>query len=634
MDITPFYELRYRLFCTAAAGCAAIQEDFRLKRAVEAFQPLSSANKVFGKFYAMCQSLFTAENCASALAECIALADALAVTQGVYTDSAPTKFAAGHIRKQTYLPVSHLMLQDLLNKITAKSPQLMHLSPQEIGMLSDPRVLSAFLDLSDMKNANLDAFTETMIAVYGTDLVPLFQRRLNSDNPKSNGKQVEWVSRIARSAENDWYLSLIAEETNPPNIRAAAIAALGYAPENTARLMELYKTEKGRCKTAAITALARLNAPEAEPLLEKLTAKSKGTYSDVIAFSGGAACTVFVRNKIQESLQLLQKQDETWTEWTAFFEQISMLSNKPATDDCYLQIAAQLKNMPRYAESVLRQMNRTLILNLREHAEPEFREMILRLYVKDCAHFFIARLFLELKEHPEHAFLQFADEINQNRMDTLYLTQNIYYDMLHQSYCLAWGAGNENACRLPVLPIAKRLPESILAFLTDTSYIEPIARQQSFPGQLLQVIQPGQKHLTQLEQASILAEYSCMILCNLLSECAAEDFSLLKEKASTFALYAAKYSPNQRAIDLLIKFQRKDLSDYYGLAANYMQYCLCVKKSICHVGFVNDFPISEEAKIAEIQSLRTQLQGMKSKIGQKLYEHQMRLLDLFLQTKM
>ena len=49
----PFYELRNRLYASAAAGCAIITEDFRLKRAVEAFKPMSEANKVFGKLYRM-----------------------------------------------------------------------------------------------------------------------------------------------------------------------------------------------------------------------------------------------------------------------------------------------------------------------------------------------------------------------------------------------------------------------------------------------------------------------------------------------------------------------------------------------------------------------------------------------------
>ncbi len=55
MDITKFYELRTRLYNTAAAGCMTVADDFRLKRAVEDFKPLASVNKAFEKLYALCE---------------------------------------------------------------------------------------------------------------------------------------------------------------------------------------------------------------------------------------------------------------------------------------------------------------------------------------------------------------------------------------------------------------------------------------------------------------------------------------------------------------------------------------------------------------------------------------------------
>ena len=81
MDMTPFYELRYRLICTAAAGCTGIGEDFRLHRAAANFQPLSAANKAFSRLSAMCDKLLHTPD-SLLLADCIALANALAVAQG------------------------------------------------------------------------------------------------------------------------------------------------------------------------------------------------------------------------------------------------------------------------------------------------------------------------------------------------------------------------------------------------------------------------------------------------------------------------------------------------------------------------------------------------------------------------
>ena len=103
----PFYELRTRLYASAAAGCAIIAEDFRLKRAVEAFKPMSEANKVFGKLYDMCNALLTSADPATSIVDCIALADALAVTQGVFADDSETKPAP---RNEKMKP-AHLTVQ-------------------------------------------------------------------------------------------------------------------------------------------------------------------------------------------------------------------------------------------------------------------------------------------------------------------------------------------------------------------------------------------------------------------------------------------------------------------------------------------------------------------------------------------
>ena len=61
MDISKFYELRERLYNTAAAGCMTVSEDFRLKHAVEDFKPLAQANKAFGKLFSLCEKLLSAE---------------------------------------------------------------------------------------------------------------------------------------------------------------------------------------------------------------------------------------------------------------------------------------------------------------------------------------------------------------------------------------------------------------------------------------------------------------------------------------------------------------------------------------------------------------------------------------------
>ena len=49
MNTEPIYELRERLRAAAMAGTSLLSEDFRLKRACEAFRPLEKASPVFAK---------------------------------------------------------------------------------------------------------------------------------------------------------------------------------------------------------------------------------------------------------------------------------------------------------------------------------------------------------------------------------------------------------------------------------------------------------------------------------------------------------------------------------------------------------------------------------------------------------
>ena len=89
MDITPIYELRTRLKTAIIAGTNLLSEDFRLKRAVEAIQPLLAASPVFAKIGQLMQVLLTPgqEGKEGLLLDAISLVDAVICTQGVVTVS-------------------------------------------------------------------------------------------------------------------------------------------------------------------------------------------------------------------------------------------------------------------------------------------------------------------------------------------------------------------------------------------------------------------------------------------------------------------------------------------------------------------------------------------------------------------
>ncbi len=84
MNLDAVYELRDRLETAAAAGVNLIQEDFRLKRAVQQVEPFAKASPVFQKIYGMAGTLLMpeCEDRAGVLLDTLGLLDAVLCTQG------------------------------------------------------------------------------------------------------------------------------------------------------------------------------------------------------------------------------------------------------------------------------------------------------------------------------------------------------------------------------------------------------------------------------------------------------------------------------------------------------------------------------------------------------------------------
>ena len=81
--MNPLAELHERLAYSAVAGTALLEEDFRLKKMMEAFAPLAQKNPVFAKIHAGLTELFGAapEQRAKLLLNLLGLVDAVLYTQ-------------------------------------------------------------------------------------------------------------------------------------------------------------------------------------------------------------------------------------------------------------------------------------------------------------------------------------------------------------------------------------------------------------------------------------------------------------------------------------------------------------------------------------------------------------------------
>ncbi len=466
MDIAPFYELRSRLYFAAAAGCSSIGEDFRYKRAVEGFVTLSKANKAFGKLYDMCASLIESDSPASEITDCIALAEALAVTQGVYSDNEETKPVKENMCKPRDIPASKI--EEISVIINRANDSLDNFTKSYAEYLRDPRIMGKFLDFMEngRETREFRLFSEIVCTkIFGKEIVPLLKATVNK-----SGKQIKYVGEICGEEENDWYVSLAENRDNPEGVRKEAIAALSCGLSNTEKLIELYKTEKGKVKKEALMSLAKLSPHEAEPIFKKLCDKYKDGNLDYISESHGKVCEEFAVKILTELLEALRTYKDnpkvlkervkeiTGTDY-AYAETLiegryyKLLKNKTgeSADDVFIALSESFDS-----DGFKFSLNVMLEEGLSGKLANETAAQIERLYVKKPEYFQEAETFLNLLKNPEEKI-----SVSSDRFSIVRLLTHIDYMPLIGKYNIGYE-------KIPLVIIGERLPQSVIDFLCDT----------------------------------------------------------------------------------------------------------------------------------------------------------------------
>ncbi len=457
MDITKFYELRTRLYNTAAAGCMTVSEDFRLKRAVEDFKPLASANKAFEKLYALCEKLLSAEKPDTVLPDCIALAEALAVTQGTFADNAETTPASG-----TLTPVSKA--SDLKAVMSKSAPALWKLSADYRDKLRDPRTVCVFLnELENGKlNDNFKVFCEIMCEICGKSLVPGLKAAV-----KSSGRQLQYIAKLAGAEENEYFRALAANKKTPEKVRLAAVSALSCSLENGALLTELFNTGSAKVKQAALLAMAEMDAPEAEPIFEKLFEdfkKNRKTLKDAIFVSSGKACSEFVRKYL---LQLNYDAEHSKNKEAKFNAELElesgmdwMLENKSELDDVFLELEVD----PKGKNDSRRNGNNVLMKGLSGKNGDAVRAQIERLYAKEPKTFHKAKAFSDFLADPDKK----PDFSRKDDYDCTNILAAANYVPLLDGYYLEHFY-TDNIDIFPLQRFCKKFPEWVFQYIRDTA---------------------------------------------------------------------------------------------------------------------------------------------------------------------
>ncbi len=450
MNIALFYQLRERLCASAVAGCDIISEDFRLKRAIEEFEPLAKANKVFGKLYAMCGELFTSDKPAPLLADCIALCDALAVTQGTFKDNSETSESVGVVSCEP----SDIRYSSLKNEQNIES--------------RDPRVINDYL--CKLK-VNTSEYSKQFIVNFGKDLVPALKKRLDLTNPKESGVIVKMVGELSGAEENDWYLSLIADEKNPQSMRVHATENLCYDKSNAGKLIELWQTEKVAVKDAAALALVQLDVPEAEIVLNKVVSgKFVKKNADLISVSKNKIAVDFAVDYAEKWIEEEKNNPKAVKTVYDYDLVVKMLANKTNIEDILNKIADY--NGGDILNSQLAEM---LIKNLGKYKDEKYRTLIENLFNKNPDNFTMPYLFMIMTEDRGIEITDFPELVDKYRHNLLASLYMIKYDNVKKCYTLKpqiseYEYYSDRAVKS--IPISDDKFEKILDLISDTSYMK------------------------------------------------------------------------------------------------------------------------------------------------------------------
>lgn len=537
MDISKFYELRTRLYNTAAAGCMTVSEDFRLKRAVEEFKPLAEANKAFAKLYSLCEALLSSDKPESVIADCIALCDALAVTQGVFADNAETTPANGEFAA-TEKPTSSL---DVITTLICKGDSdLWKLSEEYKDTLRDPRIVRAFVyELENGKySENFQIFCEIMCDLCGKALVPEMKKSI-----RYTGRALKYIAKLSGSEENELFRTLATDESCLEKVRIEAVSALSCSPENGELLAEIYNTSNGKIKDAALITLAEMDAPEAEPIFEKLLQKYKERYAVAVAASSGKACTEFVRKHLLGLLDTADKADNDNARTVAGIELVTtattLLQNKPELDDVFLKLSSH----PEFSCNVNPKNSciAALMGGITGKHGVAVREQINRLYEKAPDVFYNPKAFVDFLENPEK-----EPVIPNSKFEHTVLIGSITYVPMLGSYFYAHDQ-YFNSRIIPLNPLFKRVPEWMLNYIrTRGDLTEKLFRDIDAPKRADMVKKAeklGFKGDEKKDALKTVYENVCslndiissVIRRHLLENCSQEDYERIRAAGTYFA---------------------------------------------------------------------------------------------------
>ena len=271
MDLRPLYTLKDALENTAVTGTDALIEDYPLQSAIAAFAPLSSAVSAFGRIGRESVALLAAEpderpaRLGEALWAVTSAARRLG-TADVPGDLTPLAGGDGNWTNASYSRL-HPLIDALCGSGAGRISLVEETYAAHPEYFSDFRVMPYLVDAICGAHGEWEEVLASILSAQGRNAVAFLEAGFEPDGRREMARRVYWAARLGGAETNEWLLSILPSCTK--EAREMAVAALGVSQENAALLRELYRTESGKCRDAALRALARMEDAESRALWEE-----------------------------------------------------------------------------------------------------------------------------------------------------------------------------------------------------------------------------------------------------------------------------------------------------------------------------------------------------------------------------
>ncbi len=282
MDTTPIYALRERLRAAGIAGTSLLSEDFRLKRAYEAYLPLEAASPVFAKLGQMTAQLLSPDcsNPQGALLDTLTLADAVICTLAVVDrkgDIEPFSSISEEQNAGRIVNTPCSVLKELLDALTTSGgghyASVCELHEKSPEIFVDYRVRHVLVQALDASYSELaDKVEEWLIESNDRTMLPLLYQDFDPRGKKEMVRRVRIISALAGAGANEFYIRMLGEAQK--DVRTELIDALRHDPQNIPLLFELAGTERGKNKDKVFELLAGMQDESIENFYKEL-AKTK-----------------------------------------------------------------------------------------------------------------------------------------------------------------------------------------------------------------------------------------------------------------------------------------------------------------------------------------------------------------------